>query len=102
MAYRNRARHRCCGLVGGFLERVMGIIDLVLLLCVVMLIRNALAARYTLRRLDEIHARNLARLDSGTWSPDDTEEYKRVEGHLSLVLDMRRWTYRQFFPEQLT
>lgn len=70
-----------------------------LVFAVILLIRNAMVARFHMRRLSEIRARHEAMIDAGGWSDECLKEYDIPVQQVRAVFDLRKWTYRQFFPE---
>lgn len=65
----------------------------------VILVRNGIVLRICMRRIEEIHRLNHERIDAGTWSESDLLRYQQLPNQYAMVLDLRKWTYRQFFPE---
>lgn len=63
------------------------------------LVRNQLVFRATMRRIDEIHKENSAAIDAGIDTAFGLNRYSEIPSHESMLFDLRKWTYQQFFPE---
>jgi hypothetical protein len=74
-------------------------------ICALMLIRNELVFRHSMRRIEAIHQRNKDLIDAGDFDAAERglEDYgsphHQMRGHFLHMLDLRKWTYRQFFGE---
>lgn len=73
-------------------------------LCAIFGLRLHLVFSASIRRLEEIHKFNLARINAGEF---DVNEHDRLilqyhdvmsESVVGRVLDLTKWTYRQFYP----
>ena len=62
------------------------------------LVRNELVFRHHKRRIDECHYKNMARINSGDYrfQPYDHE---RNGSYLADVLDLRKWSYADFYGD---
>jgi hypothetical protein len=66
-------------------------------LVVVLLVRNELTFRMRSRRYDEIHAHNVRLIEMG--GIPDLNAYDDMPSYEAMLFDVRRWTYRQFYPQ---
>jgi hypothetical protein len=69
----------------------------VLAICALVLVRNKLVYSITRRRLDEIHRENHAAINAGTFTDAMLARYDEMPSHDSMLFDLRKWTYRQFY-----
>lgn len=63
-------------------------------------VRTNLVAVFDIRRLGEIHANNTAAINRGDYetAKRGLSEYDNLTaGYVARLLDLRKWTYRQFF-----
>lgn len=63
-----------------------------------LLVRNEIVYVQAIRRIDEVHTYNQAMIRRGVF--DSYYAYPN-ENTLLLILDLSKWTYRQFYPEAL-
>lgn len=67
------------------------------------LLRNALVLMVGLRRIEEVRRRNIRAIDEGRYTLSMSDDYPDAWQHYPLfMIDLRKWTYRQFFPEVLS
>lgn len=82
----------------------MTVIFTLLALCALFLIRNEIAYRAIKRRIDAVHAANVQSINQdapsqvtrGRW-----DEFDRSTSQGAMIFDLRRWTYQQFYPEDV-
>lgn len=72
-----------------------------LILCVLLGIRNKIVFKNHCRRAAEIHARNCSAINNGCFEERMYDDYARIGNYTLDLLDLRKWSYRQFFPENL-
>lgn len=63
------------------------------------LVRNEIVFRHAMRWIEEVHARNSALIEAGDLdgAARGLEDYEKSRMHLTHMLDLRKWTYRQFY-----
>jgi hypothetical protein len=73
----------------------------VLVMCVVALVRNELVYRIRMRRIGEISAKCTSELGRADFIPVMEARYAELDtpNHHVMVIDLTKWTYRQFYPE---
>ena len=84
-------------------------IYLIVLVLVLLLVRNHLVFSIRRRRLNKIHETNLKSIDRLSEAqlrdaPDLIEKrYADMESlsYEAMLFDLRRWTYKQFYPEEV-
>lgn len=64
-------------------------------------LRLYLVHEWRLRRVNEIHFYNMAWLYREQSGHIDTSHYRKLGSARAMLLDLRRWTYRSFYPEVL-
>jgi hypothetical protein len=65
-----------------------------------LLVRNELVFRHSMRRLQAIHEANLADIESDDFFQIVERRYAGIGSHVLMLLDLRRWTYKQFYPSE--
>lgn len=75
----------------------MNAIDLTILtLLIITSIRNVLVYIHIMKRLKEIHDRNVELINSN--KDPDLDAYHSLPNQVLLIFDLRKWTYKQCFP----
>jgi hypothetical protein len=69
-----------------------------LALSALLIVRNHLVYRAVSRRTEEIHEHNFQAIEAGKY--DALLSYSAVGHYDSMLFDITKWTYRQFYPEQ--
>ncbi len=64
-------------------------------------VRLALVAAHRIHRLQEAYVYNCQVMFYGETSLARTRAFQRIGGHVQMMLDVTRWTYRSFYPEEL-
>jgi hypothetical protein len=70
----------------------------VIALGALVLVRNNLVYRASVRRIDEVHQRNLVAINEGWMREEFFHEYDDEVRYEIQILDLRKWTYKQFYP----
>jgi hypothetical protein len=80
---------------------VLSILFTLIALCGVGFIRNVIVFRVRMRRLDEISSKCKSELGRADFYAVMNRRYEELENrnYYTMVLDVRHWTYRQFFSE---
>ncbi len=68
---------------------------------VVLFLRGVLVSECRTHRLKEIHAYNCAVMHFGIPQLAKTSAYSRLGSGWQQMLDLSRWTYRQFYPHEM-
>lgn len=72
-----------------------------LALCGLFALRNRLVFKVRMRRLDEIYSANMKAIHNGRMPPYMYEKYHDAQSYDEQIIDLKKWTYRQFYPEVL-
>lgn len=71
-----------------------------LALCAVLMVRNSLAWGIQRQRIEEIHQANVRDINAKL-PVDCAQRYKQLHNQYLMVLDLTKWTYRQFYPQEV-
>lgn len=70
-------------------------------LCVLAAMRNFLVFKVRMHRLDEIYSANIKAIHEGRMPPYAYDRYHDTQSYDEQLIDLTKWTYRQFYPEVL-
>lgn len=85
------------------MSSILALCGVTVVFCVLLLVRNELVFRIRARRLSEIHDLNVQQIGRPDFIAVMEQRYAELDspGYADMVLDLRRWTYRQFFPQEV-
>lgn len=77
--------------------------SILVLLCLVALfyVRAAIVNKVGLRRLEDMHAANTVLIEAGEFERLNSYDGFNSQSYIGDVLDLRKWTYAQFYPDEL-
>lgn len=69
-----------------------------LAICVVLLIRNQLVYRYSIRKIRQVYVYNENKINTGAYN--ECLNYEEESGdYMHMLFDFRKWTYNQFYGD---